>query len=274
MYHIRQPVGSMIYHIRKPVGSMIYHITIQGYADPCSAQHWHVWPVLVQNRILAWQHSLSHSGDIVHSLNQNAAAHVQEDKNCRQTCLPQNTSVRAPNRLCLYFQIFDQIFCGCTTNHWKQNSVKGQIFYHSTSKKQSVNSHLQFNTDALHSDGFILFTSVKVILDRRPQNTFSKNNALCVLLSLMPTHPFLNGCCLVGVCFLGFVHSSSSSSVLYSHLSPTASYSNPPCIGRWLTSVKFWCKVDVHWFNKLFGPIMTSHILQPEKWLEIYVNER
>ena len=85
----------------------------------------------------------------------------------------------------------------------------------------------------------------------------------------MLTHPFLNVCCLVGVCFLGFVHSSSSSLVSCSHLSPTASNSNLPCIGRWLTSVKLRCKVDVHWFNKIFGPIRTSHILLPQKWLEI-----
>ena len=52
---------------------------------------------------------------------------------------------------------------------------------------------------------------------------FSKNNALCVLLLLMLMRPFLNICCLVRVCFLGFVHSSFSSSVLCSHLSPTAS---------------------------------------------------
>ena len=83
----------------------------------------------------------------------------------------------------------------------------------------------------------------------------------------MPTHSLLKGCCLVGVCFLGFMQSSSSSSVSYSHLSPTASNSNLPCIGRLLTSVKFWCKVD--WSNKRFGPIRTSHILQPWKWLEI-----
>ena len=55
------------------------------------------------------------------------------------------------------------------------------------------------------------------------QNFFSKNNAPCVLHSLMPTRPFLNGCCLVGVCFLGFMHSSSSSSVSCSHLSMTSS---------------------------------------------------
>ena len=83
-------------------------------------------------------------------------------------------------------------------------------------------------TDTLHSDDFIVFTSAKVVLDRRPQNTFSKRNAPCVLLSWMPTHPFLNHCCLVRVCFLGFMHSSSSLSVSCSHLSPTASNSNPP----------------------------------------------
>ena len=44
----------------------------------------------------------------------------------------------------------------------------------------------------------------------------------------MTTHPFLNSCCLVGACFLGFLHSSSSSSVSCSHLSLTALYSNLP----------------------------------------------
>ena len=147
------------------------------------------------------------------------------------TDLPtQNTSVRTPNSLCPYCQIFDWIFCSCTTNQSKQNSVKAQFFYHS-SCKNSVSTHIFNYTDALHSDDFILFVSAKVILDRGPQNTFSKNNATCVLLSLMPTRSFLNSCCLVGVCFLGFVRSFSSSSVLCSHLSvisPTASDLNPP----------------------------------------------
>ena len=132
-----------------------------------------------------------------------------------------------------------------------------------------MNSHLQFITDALHSDDLILFTSAKVDLDRRPHNTYSKNNAPCVLLLLIPTRLFLNSCCLVGACFLGFMHSSSSSSVSCSHVSPTASNSNPPCTRRGLTLVKFRCKVDVHWYNKLYGPIRTGHILQPWKWLEI-----
>ena len=29
------------------------------------------------------------------------------------------------------------------------------------------------------------------------------------------------------------------------------------------------CKVDVHWFNKLFGPIRTDRTFQARKWLEI-----
>ena len=141
---------------------------------------------------------------------------------CIQTCLPQNTSVRTPNSLCPYFQIFCHIFCGCTTNQLKLSRVKSQFFYYS-SCKNSVSTHIFKYTDALHLEDFILFTSVKVVLNRRPQNTFSKNNAPCALLLLMPTSPFLNVCCLVRVCFLGFVQSSSSLSVSCSHLSRTAS---------------------------------------------------
>ena len=36
-------------------------------------------------------------------------------------------------------------------------------------------------------------------------------------------------------------------------------------IQRWLTSVKLGCKVDVHWFNKLFGSVRTSCMLKPWK---------
>ena len=78
-----------------------------------------------------------------------------------------------------------------------------------------MTSHLQFRHMTLGQ--LYLFTSAKVILDQRPQNTFSKNNSSCVLLSLIPTRSFLNGCCLVGVCFLGFMHSSSSSSASFTH---------------------------------------------------------
>ena len=152
----------------------------------------------------------------------------------QQTCLPQ---LRTPNSLCPYFQISDQIFCRCTTSQSKQNSAKGQFFHHS-SCKNSVSTHIFNYTDALHLDDFILFTSAKVVLDRRLQNTFSNHNAPCVLLSLTPMCPFLNSCCLVSVCFLGFVHSSSSSSVscrTYHRQLQIQTHH----IGRWLTSVKF-----------------------------------
>ena len=51
----------------------------------------------------------------------------------------------------------------------------------------------------------------------------------------MPTCHFWNSWCLVRACFLGLLHSSSSSSVLRSHLLPSALFTNPPW---WLTSVK------------------------------------
>ena len=126
-------------------------------------------------------------------------------------------------------------------------------------------------TDTLHLDDFILFTSAKVVLDRRPQNTFSKNNAPCVLLSLMPTCPFLNICSQVG--FVSFVSRILPPLPLF--CAATNHRQLQTChIGRWLTSVKFQCKVDVHWFNKLFWPIRTGRIHQAPKWLEIYKCQR
>ena len=123
----------------------------------------------------------------------------------------------------------------------RTNIFKGQFFYH-LSCKNSVWTHIFNYTDPLHSDYFILYTSVKVVLDWRPQNIFSRSNAPCVLLSLMPTCPFLNIFCLVGVCFLGFVQSSSSSSVSCSHLSQQL-WIQTRNVGKWLTSVKFDAKL-------------------------------
>ena len=89
-----------------------------------------------------------------------------------------------------------------------------------------------------HSDAFILHTSAKVVLDQRTQNIFSKSNAPCVLLSLMPT--------------------CSWTVVVWSELVPLVSCILPPlcqfhaatCHGqlqfqtrhiwRWLTTVKLW----------------------------------
>ena len=60
----------------------------------------------------------------------------------------------------------------------------------------------------------------------------------------MPKCHFSNGWCLVGACFLGLLHSSSSSSVPCCHLLPSALFTNPPW---WLTSVKLqmesWCSL-------------------------------
>ena len=144
-----------------------------------------------------------------------------------QTCPLQNAFVSTPNSLCLNFQIFDQLFFAdappVKTKQYQE--VNFSIIYLLRTVCELTSSIIQTHYT---QKTLILFTSVKVILDRRLQNTFSKNNTLCVLLSLMPTHPFLNSCCLVGVCFLGFMPSSSFSLVSCSYLSPTASNSNPP----------------------------------------------
>ena len=100
-----------------------------------------------------------------------------------------------------------------------------------------------YKSDTLwHLDASILFTSAKVlsakvVLDKRPQKNFLKSNAPCVLLLFTPTCHFLNGWCLVGACFLGFLHSSSSLSVPCIHLLLIASFQTR-CIWRGLTSVK------------------------------------
>ena len=107
----------------------------------------------------------------------------------------------------------------------------------------SVWTNIFNNTDALRNwptmtlGRLILFTSTKVVLDRRPLNTFSKSNTPSVLLSMMQPRPFFNGC-LVRARFLfcAFFHLLS---ILYSRLSLTASNPKPP-IWRWPTSVELW----------------------------------
>ena len=144
-----------------------------------------------------------------------------------QTCLPQNTSVRTLNSPCPYFQIFDQIFFA-DASPISQNEAVSKVNFFIIHLVRTV-CELTFSiiqTPYTQTTLFCLHRSAKFVLDRRPQNTFSKNNAPCVFISLMQTRPFLNNCCLVGVCFLGSAHSSSSLSVSCSHVSPTAS--NPP----------------------------------------------
>ena len=122
---------------------------------------------------------------------------------------------------------FWQAFCGCTTDESKQNSVKSQFFYH-LSCKNSVWTHIFNDTDALHSDNFSLFTSAKVVLDRRPQKISPKiMHSVCCFCWYQCIFSWMV-VVLVGVCFLGFVHSSSSLSVSCSHLIPTALNSNLP----------------------------------------------
>ena len=87
--------------------------------------------------------------------------------------------------------------------------------------KNSVRTHI-FNLIQTHYTRTTLFCLRLRKSFSIENRRISKNNAPCVLLSLMPTRPFLNVCCLVRVCFLGFMHSSSSLLVLSSHLSPTA----------------------------------------------------
>ena len=154
-----------------------------------------------------------------------------------------NTSVSTPNSQCPYFLFFDWTFCRCTTNQSKQNSVKDKFFYHS-SCKNSVWTHIFNYTDALHLDDFICLHLRKLFLieDRRTLSPETMHHVCC---------------------FRWCRHILSWTVVVWSEFVSLVSWILPPLcrfcattyhrhVGRWLTSVKFWCKVDVHWFNKLF----------------------
>ena len=126
----------------------------------------------------------------------------------KQTCLPQILlSVLTLNSLCPYFLIFDRIFFfgGCTTNQSQQDSVKGQVFFHllRTVCELTINTDVRQNWHTMNTWSPLFVSSVKVVLVQRLQNTFSKSNAPCVLLSLKQMCPFLNGCYLLRACFLG-----------------------------------------------------------------------
>ena len=75
-------------------------------------------------------------------------------------------------------------------------------------------------------------------------------------------------CYLVGVYFLGV--SWILPPLCWFHAATNHLQLQTRHIGRWLTSVKFWCKVTVHWLTNFWWPIRTSCTLQPRKWLEIY----
>ena len=125
-----------------------------------------------------------------------------------QTCLPQNTSVSTPKQT---------------------KNVKGHFFCHSSRRVPEHFQSYRCTAKLAHCNTWMPSFCLHLLKSfrQRLQNTFSKSNAPCVQLLLMPTRPFLDGCCLIGACFLGFLHSSSSS-VLCSHLSMTASISNLP----------------------------------------------
>ena len=145
---------------------------------------------------------------------------------------------------------------GCTTNQSKQNKkFQRNTFLSFILQEQCVNltfsklyrcTTMYITGTVWHSDAFILFTFARVVLDQRPQNIFSKSNAPCVLLLLRPMRPFLNGCSLVGACFLGFLLSSSLTLVSWTRH-----------IWRWLSSIKLNATL-----------MFIGCILQPHKKLE------
>ena len=57
------------------------------------------------------------------------------------TCLPENTSVRTPNRQCPYFQIFDQNFLQMHHQSVKTKQCQRSIFLSFILEEQCVNSH-------------------------------------------------------------------------------------------------------------------------------------
>ena len=147
---------------------------------------------------------------------------TNKQHNTNQTCLPKNTSVRTTNSLCPYFQIFDWIFL-----RMHHQSVKTKVTFSIIHFVRTV-CELIFSILQTHYTQMTLFVYICESCSRSKtaEHFLQKKNALSVLLSLIPTRPFSNICCLVRDCFLGFVNSSSSSSVSCSHLSPTAL--NPP----------------------------------------------
>ena len=173
-----------------------------------------------------------------------------------QTCLPQKSSVSTSYSLCPYFQIFDWIFfffffffADAPQISWKRKLSKENIFIIYLVRKvcELTFSFIQihYKTGTLScSDAFILSISAQVVLDQRMQNTFSKSNARCVLLSLMPT----------GLSWMAVVWSELVS-LVPCILSPLCQFRTATChwqlriqtcpIWRWLTSVKLrmqrWC---------------------------------
>ena len=79
-----------------------------------------------------------------------------------------------------YFRFLTGFFADAPPISQKLNSVKAQFFYHSASKKQCVNSHLQFNTDALHSnDLFCLHICESCSRSKNIEHFLQKQCTMC-----------------------------------------------------------------------------------------------
>ena len=89
------------------------------------------------------------------------------------------------------FRFLTAFYCGRTTNHQKQNSVKGHFFCYSSCKK-SPWTHIFNHTEALQNrhtntrTPLFCFHLLKSFLSKTA-GLFSKSNAPCVQLLLMPT---------------------------------------------------------------------------------------
>ena len=168
---------------------------------------------------------------------------------CRQTCLPQNTSVSSPKCQCPYFQIFYWIFF-FRIHHQSiktKESVKGQFFYH-TSCKKSVWTHIFNYTDALQNWhtmtlGCLYFVNIDPlklfwIKDHR---TFSPKAMHHVYYCFCWCPRVYSWTVVVWSeqSFLVFLHSYPSLSVSCCYLSLTASYSNLPYL-KMANFIKLW----------------------------------
>ena len=104
-----------------------------------------------------------------------------------QTCLPQNTSVSTPNSLCPCFKFLARFFAEAPPI--SQNKTVSKVNF-SVIHLVRIVCELTLSIIQTH---YTQMTSFCLHL----QKSFSKNNAPCVLLLLMPMRPFLNGSCLV-----------------------------------------------------------------------------
>ena len=174
-----------------------------------------------------------------------------------QTRLPQSSSVSAPNSLCPIFKFLTSFFL-----QMHHQSVKTKVNFSITHLVRTV-CQLTTSTKQTHYTWTTLFCiHLRNSFSIEHRRTLSPpKNTPCVLLSLMLTRPFLSSFGLVGVCFLRFVHFSSSSSVSFSHLSPTAM----KMANFYKVSMQSQCSL----VQQPCLTVRTGRIHQPQKLLEI-----